>query len=583
MAISDCSVVITLTVLLAIQPVCCTQSTYYVKPTPDTPCPSEPCLTLSEYAQGTGPLFASNTTMVFLPGDHQLYNDMGITNITSFTMVGGSTTLPDITSNIVCTGPSSFIFQNISYLKIHALELNDCGSATLAAMQVSAIQFELSNSAFYNIRNTSLEATGSDLTITETRLHGSSGAGLWLWGCTAEFLGSNVFSNNLRSGVRSYWSIITFNGTASFVNNSGESGGGIHAVRSTVHCSGSISFVNNKVDNYGGGIFADGSIVNADGEITFAHNSAEMGGGVSSDSGSDLVFSGNITFIGNSASHGGGMVILQSNLDFSGNIVFVANYAFDGGGGLATMGSTINFDGTSSFIDNIAAHDGGSVYAESGSDLSFKGISTFIRNSAYKGGGIFINRGSILNIRKGMTSFENNSAENAGGGISVWYSTVLCEGNTKFINNSAEFGGGASSLRSNLIFSGNLSFISNKAMNGVGINLEGSSLNCEEHVIFAMNLAEYHGGGIKATNSSVNCEGICSFVNNSAEYAGGGVSLWNSTILCAGKSIFMSNSAVKHGGGMAAGLSNVIFNGNITFPVTEPVMQVEVLLCKTVL
>ena len=374
-----------------------------------------------------------------------------------------------------------------------------------------------------------------------------------------------MFSNNLRSGVRSYWSIITFNGTASFVNNLGESGGGIHAVRSTVHCSGSISFVNNEVYNYGGGIFANGSIVNGDGEITFAHNSAEMGGGVSSASGSNLVFSGNITITGNSASHGGGMAILQSNLDFSGNIVFAANYAIDGGGGLATMGSTINFDGTSSFIDNIAVYDGGSVYAGSGSDLSFKGTSTFIRNSAYKGGGIFINRGSILNIRKGMTSFENNSAENAGGGISVWYSTVLCEGNTKFINNSAEFGGGASSLRSNLIFSGNLSFISNKAMNGAGINLEGSSLNCEEHVIFAMNLAEYHGGGIKATNSSVNCEGICSFVNNSAEYAGGGVSLWNSTILCAGKSTFMSNSAVEHGGGMAAGLSNVMFTGNMTF------------------
>ena len=120
-------------------------------------------------------------------------------------------------------------------------------------MQLSAIpQFELSKSAFYNSQNTSLKATGSDSTITETRFHGRSSTGLMPWGCTAEFLGRNVFSNNLKSGVRSYESIITFNATASFVNNSGESGGGIHAVRSTVHCSGSISFVNNKVDNFGG-------------------------------------------------------------------------------------------------------------------------------------------------------------------------------------------------------------------------------------------------------------------------------------------------------------------------------------------
>ena len=562
MTMAECSVMVTLTVLLAIQPVCCTQSTYYVKPTPDTPCPSEPCLTLSEYTQGAGPLFTSNTTMVFLPGDHQLYNDMGITNITTFTMVGDSATL---TSNIVCTGPAAFIFQNISYLKIHALELGYCGSATLAAMQLSAIpQFELSNSAFYNSRNTSLKATGSDLAITETRFHGSSGAGLWLWGCTAEFLGSNVFSNNLRSGVRSYWSIITFNGTASFVNNSGESGGGIVAVRSTVHCSGSISFVNNKGDNFGGGIFADGSSVSGDGEITFAHNSAEFGGGVSSASGSNLVFSGNITITGNSASVGGGMVILQSNLDSSGNIAFVANYALDGGGGLATMGSTVNFDGTSSFIDNIAVNDGGSVYAGSGSDLSFKGTSTFFRNSAFTGGGICIRQGSSLNIHKGMTSFENNSAERTGGGISVWYSTVLCEGNTKFINNLAEFGGGVSGLGSNLIFSGNISFTSNKATSGGGINVQGSSLNCAQHIIFAMNLAEYYGGGIRASNSSVICEGICSFVNNSAEYAGGGVSLGNSTALYEGKSTFINNSA-EYGGGIYADESNLMFTGNVTF------------------
>ena len=565
MTISDCSVVITLIVLLASQPVCWTQNTYFVKPTPDTPCPSEPCLTLSEYAQGAGPLFTSNTTLVFLPGDHRLYNDMEITDITTFTMVGDSTTLPDITSNIVCTGPASFIFQNISHLNIHALELSYCGSATLAAMQLSAIpHFKLTNSAFHISQYTSLMATDSSLTITESRFHGSSSAGLMLAGCTAEFLGSNVFSNNLRSAVHSYESIITFHSATSFVNNSGESGGGIHAVRSTVHCSGSIYFTNNRVDNYGGGIFASSSIVNGDGEITFAYNSAEMGGEVSSVSGSNLVFSGNFTFSGNSASHGGGMVILQSNLDLCGNIAFVANYALDGGGVLAAMGSTINFDGTSSFIDNIAVYDGGSVYAESGSDLSFKGTSTFIRNSAFNGGGICIRQGSSLNIRKGMTSFENNSAEFTGGGISVWYSTALFEGNTKFINNLAEFGGGASSLGSNLIFSGNLSFISNKARYGAGINVEGSSLNCEQHVIFAMNLAEYRGGGIRAFNSTVTCEGICSFVNNSAEYGGGGVSLENSTALYEGKSTFMSNSA-KHGGGMAAGLSNLMFNGNITF------------------
>ena len=72
-----------------------------------------------------------------------------------------------------------------------------------------------------------------------------------------------MFSKNLESGVLPHRSIIRFNGTASFVNNSGESGGGIHAVRSIVHCNRSMYFTNDRVVNYGGGIFACGRIVSA--------------------------------------------------------------------------------------------------------------------------------------------------------------------------------------------------------------------------------------------------------------------------------------------------------------------------------
>ena len=43
------------------------QSTFHVKPTADTPCSAEPCLTLSEYAQAGEQYFTSNTTFAFLP------------------------------------------------------------------------------------------------------------------------------------------------------------------------------------------------------------------------------------------------------------------------------------------------------------------------------------------------------------------------------------------------------------------------------------------------------------------------------------------------------------------------------------
>ena len=58
-------------VLILLIASCSTQSTFYIKPTPDTPCPGEPCHTLTEYAaeQYFKNLFV-NTTMEFLPGNH---------------------------------------------------------------------------------------------------------------------------------------------------------------------------------------------------------------------------------------------------------------------------------------------------------------------------------------------------------------------------------------------------------------------------------------------------------------------------------------------------------------------------------
>ena len=568
MTVSGCSVVITLTVLLAIQPVCCTQTTYVVKPTPDTPCPSEPCLTLSEYAQDAGPLFTSNTTMVFLPGDHRLYNDMGITNITTFTMVGDSATL---TSNIVCTGPAAFIFQNISYLKIHALELSYCGSATLAAVQLIAIpKFELSNSAFLNSRNTSLMATGSDLTITETIFHGSSSTGLWLWGCTAGFLESNVFSNNLRSGVRSYWSIITFNGTVSFVNNSGEYGGGMLAEQSIVHSSEIISFTHNRVSYYGGGMYLNNSVVSCDGGIILVLNSAETGGGICALGGSSLMLRGSITFTYNSATIGGGIGIEGSSLSCKGLITFASNSA-ELGGGISTMLTC--YCNVCKFINNSATEWCGGVYTHNGNDLILSGNTTFVSNLALHGGGVFSQWSSLSFY--GYTTFVGNYAESHGGGLAIKGSTTNFEGTNVFADNSAMYGGGVhAESSSGLTVKGTTIIARNSAYDGAGINTINSSLNfCKEMITFENNSAK------RAFNSTVWWEGISTFINNSAEYAGGGsfvknlaesagggLMAYHSTIVCGENStLILRKNSANRGGGIFVLESYMMLSGTVVF------------------
>ena len=74
-------------VLWIIAIVCITASaeTYYVNPSSsNTTCPEEgvPCYTLSQYASKPNDYFASNTSLILLPGNHSLDSELRINNIT---------------------------------------------------------------------------------------------------------------------------------------------------------------------------------------------------------------------------------------------------------------------------------------------------------------------------------------------------------------------------------------------------------------------------------------------------------------------------------------------------------------------
>jgi len=48
-------------------PVLSSHTTHCIKPTPDTPCPADPCLTLSQYAEQPHHYLTSNTTLLTPP------------------------------------------------------------------------------------------------------------------------------------------------------------------------------------------------------------------------------------------------------------------------------------------------------------------------------------------------------------------------------------------------------------------------------------------------------------------------------------------------------------------------------------
>ena len=96
MALYDvmCSLLHTITLLYLHDTMDAQQAThYFIHPTTytDTQCPAEgaePCFTLEHFAQTVQHNLVYNTTLIFLPGEHNLHSDISVTDEISYTMLG---------------------------------------------------------------------------------------------------------------------------------------------------------------------------------------------------------------------------------------------------------------------------------------------------------------------------------------------------------------------------------------------------------------------------------------------------------------------------------------------------------------
>ena len=521
--------------LLVLLTSCSGQSTYYVTPTPDTPCPGEPCHTLSEYAAGWH--FQNNTTMEFLPGNHTLEQTMSLTNLSGLTLRGDPSSLPEIASRIVCSSNSTgFVFTDITGLHIAALTfISSRHNGNGLVYAVSVQQSKISNCAFQ--KNT---------------FQNNSASGALYVGNSIIDLTINTFQNNLATnggGIFTYDSIVNLTNNT-FQNNSATRGGGIFVENSTVDLTGN-TFQNNSA-KVGGGLYVENSNLNLTGN-TFMNNSAEVYGGGLYVENSNLNLTGN-TFMNNSAEvYGGGLYVENSNLNLTVNS-FQYNSADSLGGGLYVENSTLNLTGNT-FQNNSAEVLGGGLHVEN-SNLNFTN-NTFQNNSAEIYGGGLSAENSTLNLAG--NTFQNNSAI-VGGGLSVRYSNLNLTGNT-FMNNSAEAdGGGLKVEKSNLNFTNN-TFQNNSAEDdGGGLSVFYSNLNLTNNT-FQNNSAEFYGGGLDAYKSNLNLTEN-TFQNNSAEFDGGGLHVVFST-LNLNNNTFQNNSAKANGGGLAVEYnSNLNLSGN---------------------
>ena len=416
---------------------CSAENMYCVTPTA-TSCSSCPhnsthCATLSEYAQKAELYFTSNTTMVFLPGDHVLDTNITVANVARLTLHGESSSGNRAT--VVCSESVGLSFTSMVEFKIDFLTFASCSrkyNGTLSDFHLTVVYgaillqssqcVELVNCSFSDNDGTALVVINADVTLsvntfTQNRASRSPGGAIIAYNNTVlNFSGINNFINNsARSGGAIYTShntVLSFNGTSNFINNSGgegSAGGAIYIlINATIRtCSGTNNFINNFAQ-YGGAIFA------------LYYNTV-------------LNFSGTNNFINNSAVGSGGAIYTYDTINFNGTNNFINNSAYRGSGGAiyALYNTVLSFSGINNFLDNIAI-SGGAIYAEFNTTLTFNGTINFTSNGFHqdridtlttgstKGGGVYMGFRSTFSILPNTTVYWENNHASLGGAIYVY-------------------------------------------------------------------------------------------------------------------------------------------------------------------
>ena len=432
---------------------------YYIIPSPDIPCPKDPCLTLSRFAANSSNC-TGNVSLIFLPGHHSLDSMLKVSGADNFSM---KTRDNNKLVTINCKSHSGrFVINETTYASIKCLHLNGCGGNTVT----KAKRLLVEDTIFQGV-HVEGEGKGTALVLNEVnfaRIIGSS------------FISNTPGVNSEHHYVREFITnpdilqklaleeddLVTVGGAllttssnvsvtnTKFVLNEAEIGGVLLAHRSIITISQCTCSYNrarvmsthetntssknavddvSKVDNshftekhFGGVMFAvSGSLKIID--SNFTDNTAASGGVMFTLYGSVIVTSS--TFINNTAwtavhrpvnkrpgffTDGIGGVIFTINGSF---IITCSNFSNNNatynGGVMVTSGGAFNINGCV-FTTNIAAHWGGFMGTDGG---SFNITNSSFTNTTATDGGVMLTYNGRFSINN--STFTNNTVQRDGG------------------------------------------------------------------------------------------------------------------------------------------------------------------------
>ena len=373
-------------------------SIFYVRSATSDTCPGLPCLTLSDYIHNTAEYFTSNTSFIFLEGEHHLSALLVLDNIANMTLSCRGlkvTIVMSAKAGVWCTNSQAI---NMSSLKIEyrgkvkkgthsALLFSNSYSVLIADVHITGLNEESND--FHAISFN--QSTGGITNCSFISCHGLNGSAIYVSSSEFNFAGTSLYANNT----------VDFTGAA------------IHAEDSTLTFNGSHHFLGNEADDCGGAIYVVTSIMHFNGDTVmyFDHNSARGGGAICLEE-SDLTSNANVTFLGNSAEFFGGSIfaINSSNMTFMRFTTFTSNGAGLFGGGLAIQNSLLVCNGTTTFTQNTGVYGGG-LYALH-AVVRLSGNVCFTENEASYGGGMYTNSSQLVLKSPVTINFNDNIAQN---------------------------------------------------------------------------------------------------------------------------------------------------------------------------
>ncbi len=290
--------------------------------------------------------FNSDTlTLVFLPGEHSLDATIVFELLESVLLVGNTTSLPTITSKIVCSQQlAALSFINVSKVEIKALAFASCGDEPphfLVDVNIDTMLEQRENmipaiSALFipNLRFTGCNMEQCFLPLLLNR--------------SRAYLQYNTFEYNkgyFGGAVAAYNSTLVFLRRNIFQYNFAEVGGGVFAKGSHLTFSGFTAFIGNDAGFAGGGVSAIDSCMSYNDSLQRELLPTELPY-------DPIVYA----YKRNTAKYGGGLLLAYSTVKLGGGVLqFTANHAKDGGG-IYSRFSSVPLEGKALLKDNSASN-----------------------------------------------------------------------------------------------------------------------------------------------------------------------------------------------------------------------------------